>query len=164
MDPAGGDAAGSRLIDRVGISPRRARQRGLSSDQDQAAQATQGTSPLSGSGTFAPPSPEESTKHQPDVPISSAVASPRQRERAANLSAGLPPTPTPNPSNSGLSARLSSLFGRPRADAKSSKTASAALSRLAVDLQPKAANFEYHWSDGELQVKRAGGGPGVAGK
>jgi hypothetical protein len=29
------------------------------------------------------------------------------------------------------------------------------LSRLAVELQPKAANFEYRWIDGKLQVQRA---------
>lgn len=49
--------------------------------------------------------------------------------------------------------RLSSWFGRSRTD--DSSTASTALSRLAVELQPKAASFEYRWIDGKLQVQRA---------
>jgi hypothetical protein len=47
--------------------------------------------------------------------------------------------------------RVSSWFGRPRHD--DSGTASTALSRLAVELQPKAASFEYRWIDGKLQAR-----------
>lgn len=53
-----------------------------------------------------------------------------------------------------LGERISSWFGRSRHEPTS--TASTALSRLAVELQPKAASFEYRWIDGKLQVQRAG--------
>jgi hypothetical protein len=49
--------------------------------------------------------------------------------------------------------RISSWFGRTRTH--DSTAAATALSRLAVELQPKAANFEYRWIDGKLQVQRA---------
>jgi hypothetical protein len=50
--------------------------------------------------------------------------------------------------------RVSSWFGRTRTP--NANAAATALSRLAVDLQPKASNFEYRWIDGKLQVQRAG--------
>jgi hypothetical protein len=49
--------------------------------------------------------------------------------------------------------RLSSWFGRSRPN--NSTAAATALSRLAVELQPKAGNFEYRWINGKLQVQRA---------
>jgi hypothetical protein len=49
--------------------------------------------------------------------------------------------------------RLSSWFGRTRT--QDSTAAATALSRLAVELQPKAGNFEYRWINGKLQVQRA---------
>ena len=55
--------------------------------------------------------------------------------------------------NPSLGERLSSWFGRTRT--QNSTTAATALSRLAVELQPKAASFEYRWIDGKLQVQRA---------
>ena len=35
-------------------------------------------------------------------------------------------------------------------------TAATALSRLALDLQPNAAHFQYQWVDGDLRVKVSG--------
>ena len=55
-----------------------------------------------------------------------------------------------------FSDRISSWFGRSRhGNHADTSTASTALSRLAVELQPKAASFEYRWIDGKLQVQRA---------
>ncbi|HTU58370.1 MAG TPA: hypothetical protein VMF89_08050 [Polyangiales bacterium] len=55
-----------------------------------------------------------------------------------------------------FSDRISSWFGRSRhGHPPDTSTASTALSRLAVELQPKAASFEYRWIDGKLQVQRA---------
>jgi hypothetical protein len=52
--------------------------------------------------------------------------------------------------------RISSWFGRSRSGNQvDTSTASTALSRLAVELQPKAASFEYRWIDGKLQVQRS---------
>lgn len=149
-EQAGGSESDSaaRLIDRVGISPRRDRTRAGASDEPAA-------EPLSTSGTFAPQSPDAETQTKPDVPVTAAAASRRQRETPEDLLKGLPPK---HKNSSGLGAKLSSMFGRSKSEAhpNKTKTAATALSRLAVDLQPKAANFEYHWDNGELQVKRAG--------
>jgi hypothetical protein len=53
-----------------------------------------------------------------------------------------------------LSERISTWFGRP-ARPQPNNGAAVALSRLAVELQPKAAGFEYRWIDGKLEVQRA---------
>lgn len=55
--------------------------------------------------------------------------------------------------NPSFGERISSWFGRTRT--QNSTAAATALSRLAVELQPKAASFEYRWIDGKLQVQRA---------
>jgi hypothetical protein len=54
-----------------------------------------------------------------------------------------------------FSERISTWFGRPARAPQSTNGASIALSRLAVELQPKAAGFEYRWIDGKLEVQRA---------
>ena len=77
-------------------------------------------------------------KRRPREQISYVAAEPGSGSSARNISFG---------------ERISSWFGRPREGASS--TASTALSRLAVELQPKAASFEYRWIDGKLQVQRA---------
>jgi hypothetical protein len=62
----------------------------------------------------------------------------------------------PSARKSSFGERLSSWFGRSRVETTgNTSAASTALSRLAVDLQPKAASFEYRWIDGKLQVQRA---------
>jgi hypothetical protein len=63
-------------------------------------------------------------------------------------------------SSSSFGERVSSWFGRsskaPTAQTAANKSAAAtALSRLAVELQPKSGGFEYRWIDGKLQVQRA---------
>ena len=52
----------------------------------------------------------------------------------------------------GLGSRVSAWLARVRG--KNQNTAATALSRLALDLQPKATHFQYQWVDGDLQVKR----------
>ena len=68
----------------------------------------------------------------------------------------------PSARNLSFGERVSSWFGRSRhgghgghGDHADNSTASTALSRLAVELQPKAASFEYRWINGKLQVQRA---------
>jgi|GEM_PF-4042783 len=119
-----------------------------------------------------PPPPRRKTQPQPEQP--------EQPIASANLTArvGVPARPgeeedlytqkrrareqvsfvAAEPSTRQLSFgdRVSSWFGRSRSGAQAeSSTASTALSRLAVELQPKAASFEYRWIDGKLQVQRA---------
>lgn len=74
----------------------------------------------------------------------------RPREQISYVAA----EPAASARNLSFGARISSWFGRSRNE--DSSTASTALSRLAVELQPKAASFEYRWIDGKLQVQRAG--------
>jgi hypothetical protein len=53
----------------------------------------------------------------------------------------------------GLGARVMSFFGRLRGQPQN--TAATALSRLAVELQPNAANFQYRCIDGKMRVSVA---------
>lgn len=53
----------------------------------------------------------------------------------------------------GLGSRVSAWLNRVRGRDSSASTA---LSRLALDLQPNAANFQYQWVDGDLRVKVSG--------
>lgn len=130
--PVTADAAeaqgASRLIDRVGVSTRRSSPRRAEA--------------------FAPQGGMQAPGFAPDE-AAVAPTTPTRRELTPEEHAHSSPA-----GPSGLGAKLSHWLGRVRGH--DTKTASTALSRLAVDLQPKAANFEYRWHDGKLQVKLAG--------
>jgi len=108
--------------------------------QQPTASAAEQSSLLDRVGVPARPGEEEdlyTQKRRPREQISYVAAEPSAR----NLSFG---------------DRISSWFGRSRHGGPAdTSTASTALSRLAVELQPKAASFEYRWINGKLQVQRA---------
>lgn len=86
----------------------------------------------------------------PADPYDEIGAKRRPREAISFEAAAPGAGPSRSPS---FGERLSSWFGRTRT--QNSTAAATALSRLAVELQPKAANFEYRWIDGKLRVQRA---------
>jgi hypothetical protein len=93
-----------------------------------------------------------STGGTPADPIDPDAPQRRPREAVSFVSASADGAALPARGPS-LGERVSSWFGRTRAP--STRPAATALSRLAVDLQPKATGFEYRWIDGKLQVQRA---------
>jgi hypothetical protein len=151
--PVADDAAASRLIDRVGVSAGQRRDRERARVQARASGS--GSEDRNGPGLrfdAEPSAPERSEDPSHELPRNTRAAA------FAEQPIKLPPAAAP----SGFGTRLSSWLGRVRGqNTNSSQTAATALSRLAVDLQPKAANFEYRWNDGKLQVKLTGQPAGV---
>ena len=95
------------------------------------------------------------------VGITPRAAEPTQRTLAEPLAAAarvteqLPRPAASESSGHSFGSRVSGWLSRVRG--RNHNTASTALSRLAVDLQPNANHFQYQWVDGDLRVKLSGG-------
>lgn len=88
----------------------------------------------------------------PDMPRTAAAQA--QSVRAPREEAQLQLPVADDAHNKGLGSRVSAWLNRVRG--REPNTAATALSRLALDLQPNAAHFQYQWVDGDLRVKVSG--------
>jgi hypothetical protein len=88
------------------------------------------------------------------VGIAPRAAEATQRTRLPVRDAVRAPVALAADSGSGLGSRVSAWLARVRG--RNTNTASTALSRLALDLQPNSSHFQYQWVDGDLRVKLTG--------